>query len=149
MINHETFIKLTYDLAKSAQGKGNHPFGALLVVDGQVVLTAENTVTTDSDITRHAEFNLVSAASQKLDRNQLEKSILYTSTEPCAMCSGAIYWAGISNIVFGCSAVTLGNIAGGGFVVPCRDLLQYGSREIHILGPVLEQLGADIHRGFW
>ena len=149
MIKHEEHIKRTYQLAKSAQEKGNHPFGALFVIDNRVVSTAENSVITDNDITRHAELNLVSKVTQELDPESLSRGILYTSTEPCAMCTGAIFWAGISNIVYGCSAVMLGEIAGGAFVVPCRDLLKYGKRQTSVVGPVLDEQGAAIHYGFW
>jgi len=149
MKKHEEYIKETYQLARSAEEKGNHPFGALLVIDNKVVITAENSVVSDSDITRHAELNLVSKVTQELDPENLRQSILYTSTEPCAMCTGAIFWAGISNIVYGCSAATLGEITDGAFVVPCRDLLKYGNRQVSVVGPVLEDLGATIHRNFW
>ncbi len=146
---HEEYITRTYQLAKSAQEKGNQPFGALLVIDNSAVFTAENSIITDNDITRHAELNLVSMVTQELDPESLSRSILYTSTEPCAMCTGAIFWAGISNIVYGCSAVMLGEIAGGTFVVPCRDLLKYGKMQISVVGPILEDQGAAIHRNFW
>jgi len=145
----EEHIKRTYQLAKSAQEKGNQPFGALLVIDNRVVFTAENSIISDNDITSHAELNLVSMVTQELDTESLSRSILYTSTEPCAMCTGAIFWAGISNIVYGCSAEKLGEIAGGDFVVPCRDLLKYGKRQISVVGPVLEDQGAAIHRNYW
>jgi tRNA(Arg) A34 adenosine deaminase TadA len=149
MTDDEILITKTYQLAQSAQANGNHPFGALLAVDGKIVLTAENSVVTDNDVTRHAELNLVSKATQALDPATLERSILYTSTEPCAMCTGAIFWSGISKIVYGCSAVTLGEIAGGSFVVSCRELLKYGRREISVIGPILEDQGAAIHRMYW
>ena len=149
MTKHEEFIKTTYQLAKSAQEKGNHPFGALLVLDNRVVFMAENSVITDHDITRHAELNLISKVTQELDLEALSQSILYTSTEPCAMCTGAIFWAGISTIVYGCSAIVLGDITGGSFVVPCREILKYGKRPVSVVGPVLEDQGADIHRNFW
>ena len=146
---HEFFIKKTYQLAKSAREKGNHPFGALFVLGNKILFTAENSVNTDNDITRHAELNLVSAITQVLDAESLSQGVLYTSTEPCAMCTGAIFWAGISTIVYGCSATVLGKIAGGNFVVPCRDLLEYGKRPIKVIGPILEDQGANIHRSFW
>ena len=149
MQKHEEFLKQAFELAISAQEKGNHPFGALLVIGDRVVLTAENSVTIDHDVTRHAELNLVSKASQSLDPETLSQAILYTSTEPCAMCAGAIFWAGILTIVFGCSAVALGEIAGGAFVVPARDLLKLGNREINVIGPLLEDQGIAIHRDFW
>ena len=149
MIKHEAYIKKTYQLAKSAQEKGNHPFGALFVLENRIVSLSENTVLTDNDVTRHAELNLVSKITQELDAESLNQGILYTSTEPCAMCTGAIYWAGISNIVYGCSAEVLGEIASGAFVVPCRSLLAYGKRKIRVVGPLLEDQGAEIHRRFW
>ena len=149
MKNHQDHIKKAYQLAQSAQEHGNHPFGALLVVDGEVVLSSENTVISDNDITRHAELNLVSLATQKFTTKILKKAILYASTEPCAMCAGAIFWSGISCIAYGCSAKKLGEVATGSFVVPCRDVFKYGNREVAVIGPLLEAQGADIHRGFW
>ena len=149
MLTHEMFIKKSYELAKQAAEKGNHPFGALLVIDRKIAFTAENTVVSDHDVTRHAELNLVSSVSRKLNAELLGQSILYTSTEPCAMCAGAIFWAGIPEIVYGCSAGKLGEIAGGTFVVPCRDLLKFGKRKVKIVGPVLEKQGAAIHKNFW
>ncbi len=65
------------------------------------------------------------------------------------MRAGAIFWAGISEIVYGCSASKLGEIVGGTFVVPCRDLLKFGNRKFNIVGPVLEEQGAAIHRNYW
>ena len=103
--NHELFIRQCYDLARQAIANGDHPFGALLVRDGEVVLTAVNTVHSNRDVTQHAEFNLVSHAGRLLGYTALAESILYTSTEPCAMCAGAIFWAGIPTIVYGCSAI--------------------------------------------
>ncbi len=146
---HEIFIRKTYALARSAVEKGNHPFGALLVVDGEIILTAENTVNTAHDPTRHAELNLVSRAARQFAAEMLARSTLYTSTEPCAMCTGAIFWTGIPAIVFGCAAETLGQIAGGSLVVPSREILGRGQRPTKVTGPILEAEGAEIHRGFW
>jgi len=149
MNNHQDHIKKTYQLAQSAKENGNHPFGALLVIDGEIVLSSENTVISDNDITKHAELNLVSLATQKFAAKILKRAILYTSTEPCAMCAGAIFWAGISSVVYGCSAKKLGEISTGSFVIPCRDIFNYGNRKTSVIGPLLETQGADIHQGFW
>ncbi len=148
-MNLESNILQTYQLALKAQSQGDHPFGALLVIDNEVVLTSENTVITDNDVTQHAELRLVSHASKYFTTEQLCHATLYSSTELCAMCSGAIFWSGISKIVYGCSTQNLGEIAGGNFVVPCRDLFKLGKREITITGPILEEQGAEIHRNFW
>ena len=79
--DHERLIRECYALARSAVEIGNHPFGALLAKDGEVILTAENTVHSDGDVTRHAELNLVSRAARELDPETLSQCTLYTSTE--------------------------------------------------------------------
>ncbi len=146
---NERLMRICFELALSAREKGNHPFGALLTLEDNIVLTAENSVFTDHDITGHAEQNLISMASKQMSPALLTNMTLYTSTEPCAMCSGAIYWAGIRAIVYGCSAETLGDIAGGSFVVPCRHIFRYGIDPVTVVGPMLEEEAAAVHAGFW
>ena len=88
------------EVALASRRGGNHPFGAVLVASDGTILEAENSVVTTGDPTGHAELNLVRLAGSRLSRDQLAMSSLYTSTEPCAMCSGAIYWAGIGRVVY-------------------------------------------------
>jgi tRNA(Arg) A34 adenosine deaminase TadA len=149
MVNHEAFIKRTYDLAREAALNGDHPFSALLVVREQIVLECLNTVNTRGDATRHPELDILRLASKSVPCSDLEQAVLYASTEPCAMCCGAIYWSGVSTLVYGCPTETLGEIAGGSFVVPSRELLSKGKRGIDIVGPILPEEGAEIHRAFW
>ena len=80
---------------------GNHPFAAVLVdEDGRVLLQAENTVVTDRDGTGHAETNLVRLATQRFSPEELARCTIYASTEPCAMCAGAIHWSHIGRVVY-------------------------------------------------
>jgi tRNA(Arg) A34 adenosine deaminase TadA len=90
--------------ARRARDKGNHPFGAVLVDgQGQMLMEAENTVVTDNDCTAHAETNLIRQAARTYDRDFLARCTLYSSTEPCAMCAGAIYCGNVRRVVFGLS----------------------------------------------
>jgi tRNA(Arg) A34 adenosine deaminase TadA len=148
-LNHEELTRTCIDLAARAREKGNHPFGALLALADRILLTAENTVSTDHDITCHAELNLVSQATRQLDVAILAKATLYTSTEPCVMCAGAIYWAGIPTVVYGCAAETLGEMAGASFVISCRHIFNFGTRAVEVIGPVLGEEAAAVHAGFW
>jgi tRNA(Arg) A34 adenosine deaminase TadA len=147
--SHEAYLRQCFQLAEQAVAKGNHPFGALLVYDGEVLLTAENTVGTDHDITAHAELNLVRHASQTLDTDLLKQCTLYTSTEPCAMCSSAIYWQGLARVVFGCSSARLIQLVGGGLDLSCREVFERGTESIEVIGPLLEDEGMIIHQRFW
>jgi tRNA(Arg) A34 adenosine deaminase TadA len=142
-------------LARMARDHGNHPFGALLTnAAGEVLLEAENTVVTASDRTGHAELNLMRHASRNLDGDALAAATLYTSTEPCAMCAGAIYWAGVSRVVFGLRESELAALTGMDptnptLALPCREVFARGQRPIEVIGPLLEDEARAVHEGFW
>lgn len=149
---HERFIRQAIEIAASARKNGNHPFGALLVDEtGHVMITAENTALTKHDPTRHAELNLVQLAFEGFSSEALSKATLYTSTEPCVMCCGAIHWARIPSLVYGCSARTLGRIVkSDDFLFPCRETLSRTKQpSVVVVGPVLEAEAVVVHRGFW
>jgi len=144
---HEALLRETLALARESHRNGDQPFGALLAIDGGVVLTASNTVISERDPTRHAELNLVSRASRTLPREALRTATLYASTEPCAMCAGAICHARIPRVVYGCSGQALRDLISGGRAVPCREILQRPPRHsIEVLGPLLEDEGLALHR---
>jgi tRNA(Arg) A34 adenosine deaminase TadA len=142
-------VRQTIELARQARQAGNHPFGSLLVLDGSVVLTAQNTVATDRDPTAHAETNLVADAIRQLRPDQIRRAILYTSCEPCAMCAGKIYWAGIRSVIFALSSEELATMAGGNFLVPCRELFARAAETVHVAGPFLAKEAREVHVGYW
>jgi tRNA(Arg) A34 adenosine deaminase TadA len=150
MENHEPFLREAIALSKSAMENGDEPFGSVLVKNGEILLRAENTVFTGYDMTNHAELNLARLAAQHYDPAFLADCTLYASTEPCAMCSGAIYWSGIGHLVFACSETRLGEIAGIGLSVPSRAVLATGARTVTVVGPTeLEDEAAEVHKEFW
>lgn len=116
------WLNQTLDLSKQSVEDGNHPFGALLVIGDSVVLDAKNNVNTEQDVTCHAEMNLVKSACKTLTVEERKQAVLYTSTEPCAMCSGAIYWSGIKHVVFACSGAKLNEIAGESLICHSEDV---------------------------
>lgn len=154
MDDHE-HLRRAIAVSQAARDHGNHPFGAILVApDGSAVLEAENTVVTEQDVTGHAETNLVRLAWRALERADLASYTLFTSCEPCAMCSGAIYWAGIGRVVYGLSETGLLALTGDHaenptLHLPCRQVLGAGSRRIEVSGPHLEGEAAAPHHGFW
>ncbi len=88
------------------------PFGAVVVREGRVVSRAWNRVILENDPTAHAEVNAIREACRLLGRFHLEDCELYTSCEPCPMCLGAIYWAGLPIVYY---AATRDDAAGAGF----------------------------------
>ena len=147
MKEHENFMRIAIERSQQAVEHGNHPFAAILVKDGSILLSAENTVDTEHDCTQHAELRLVSQASRKYDGETLSQCILYTSAEPCHMCAGAIYWSGISTVVYGCSDDTLSKYAGKEFSIPCEEILP-ASAGIIVIGPLLEKEAEEVHIDF-
>lgn len=87
-------------LAISEAGKADWPFGAVVVCDGVIVGQA-GAGSQVADPTAHAEVNAIRKACENLNTGALSGAILYASCEPCAMCFGAAWYAGIRNIVFG------------------------------------------------
>lgn len=154
-MDHPSLLRQTFDLARKARQNGNHPFGALLAdAHGNVVMAAENTVETEGDCTGHAELNLVRLASIRYRPAELAQLTLYTSTEPCAMCAGAIYWSGIGKVVYGLSEEGLRDLTGNHpqnptLSLPCREVFARGQRTIEVIGPLLEDEAQKVHTGFW
>lgn len=152
---HETLVRRAIALARQARERGNHPFGALLAApDGTILLEAENTVVTERDCTGHAETNLMRLACLRLEAEALASATLYTSTEPCAMCAGAIYWGGVGAVVFGLSerallALTGANEHNPTLALPCREVFARGQRAVTVVGPLLEDEAKVVHEGFW
>jgi tRNA(Arg) A34 adenosine deaminase TadA len=149
MSNHENFLLRAIELARLARVAGDHPFGAVLVVDGRIVVEARNTVVTSRSPLCHAETNLVSEAVRQLSREILGKSVVYASCEPCAMCVGAMYWAGIRAVVYGLPCGELAKLAGSNFRIPCRELFCRTSEAVSVTGPLLLDEARSVHVGFW
>ena len=149
------YLQRAIQVAQNARNHGNHPFGAILVDENnQVLLEAENSVITGSDCTGHAETNLMRLASQHFPPEKLATCTLYTSTEPCAMCSGAIYWGNVGRVVYALSEVALYEIVGPSpdqLVLSSREVFAHSQRKVEVEGPALE-LDAEaraVHAGFW
>ena len=144
----EDYMKLAFAVARRAEQNGNTPFGAILVdQDGDVVFEAENNVISHSDCTGHAETNLVRDACLRLGVGALGGHILYTSAEPCCMCSAAMIWAGLGRMVFGLSSGRLTEIRGGGAPIldlGAREVVSRSRAEMIIDGPLLEDEAAAL-----
>ena len=142
------------ELAFRARSHGNHPFGAVLVTSDARMIEAENTVLTANDPTAHAETNLVRLAAMSLSLDDLAQSTLYTSTEPCAMCSGAIFWAGIPRVVYAFgedSLIALLPADSSEFTLalPSREVFARGGHATEVIGPIDVAGAAEAHEGFW
>ncbi|MDQ3431068.1 MAG: nucleoside deaminase, partial [Actinomycetota bacterium] len=100
----EVFLRRAIHLAAAGRASGDAPFGSLLVgPDGVVLLEEHNTVLSDSDISAHPELKLARWAARELDATSAGGTTMYTSCQPCGMCSAAIDRAGLGRVVFALS----------------------------------------------
>jgi tRNA(Arg) A34 adenosine deaminase TadA len=149
-----TLLTRAVELAAAARAAGNHPFGALLAdAAGTVVAEAQNTVETGQDPTGHAELNLVRAAGH-LGAAALGELTLFTSTEPCAMCAGGIYWSGVGRVVFAMAESELLEMTGSDprnptLALPSRIVFAAGSRPVLVQGPFPLRSAREVHEEFW
>src|SRR5690606_14649132 len=148
-------LRKSFDVARRALENGTHPFGAILVgPDGEVLLEQGNAYMPDHDMTGHAERVPMTRASTHYSPEFLADCSMYTSAEPCAMCAGAAYWAGLGRVVYGLSERSLKEITGNQpenptLDLPCRIVFEAGQRKVEVLGPLLEEEAAALHEGIW
>ena len=143
-------------VADDARKRGRHPFGALVADEhGNVIASAgNNSMPPEGDPTQHAELAAAAAAAKVLSPEQLARCTLYTSAEPCCMCSGAIYWCNIGRVVYALSEHRLLALTGDHpenptFSLPCREVFVRGQRHMDVHGPLIEDEAAQSHVGFW
>ncbi|MFK0376646.1 nucleoside deaminase [Pandoraea sp. NPDC090278] len=149
-------LRQTIALAEASRERGRHPFGALVADEhGNVIVTAgNNSMPPEGDPTQHAELVAAAAAAKLLSPEALARCTLYTSAEPCCMCSGAIYWCNIGRVVYALSEHKLLGLTGDHpenptFSLPCREVFVRGQRPVEVIGPLIEDEAAGSHAGFW
>lgn len=154
--NDIEMLRETLVIAAKSREQGNHPFGALLAgPDGKILLRCGNTHSIDGG-PGHAEANVAREAARNFSVEFLSECTLYTAMEPCCMCSGATYWAGIGRVVFGLSEERLAELTGDNpknltLDMDCRTVFAAGRRQIEVSGPFaeLEDDIVSVHEGFW
>ncbi len=96
-----SYMRMAIEEAQAAVAEGNKPFGAVIVRKGRVIGRAHNRVESDHDPTAHGEVMAIRAACRAVRTASLEEAILYTTCEPCLMCTSAIMWARLARVVIG------------------------------------------------
>ena len=150
------YLRRAIALSGAARRNGKHPFAAIVVAaDGSVLSEAgNNSLPPAGDPTQHAELRAAQMATRAAAPEVLAAATLYSSAEPCAMCSGAIYWCGIGRVVYALSEESLLRLTGDHpenptFSLPCREVFARGQRKVEVHGPALEVEASVAHLGFW
>jgi len=152
----EALLRQSFAVAQRAREAGDHPFGSVLAdKNGKVLREQGNGYSSEgNDRTAHAEKLLASWAAKNMSLEELRECTLYTSAEPCAMCSGSIYWAGIGRVVFGQTEHDLKIQTGAHeenptLDLPCHIVFGAGQRPTEIVGPLLAEESAQLQADYW
>jgi tRNA(Arg) A34 adenosine deaminase TadA len=140
------------EVALEAAAHGHHPFGAVLVGPDDRILMRQGNINT----VRHAETELARRAATAYEPEFLWQCTLVSTGEPCAMCTGTLYWANIGRLVYGYEeskllALTGDHAENPTMTLPSRTVLGSGQKKIEVVGPVpeLEDELLAPHRTFW
>jgi tRNA(Arg) A34 adenosine deaminase TadA len=149
------WLRHAIDLSWKSVEAGDYAFGTVIVgPDDRVLVQAVQTVAQTGNWLGHAEMNALQEAAARFTRADLKGATLYTSTEPCPMCTGAIGWS-LDRLVFGLSQTEMYRLfplaeAPPRFVEPwnCRTLLEHVHPPMEVIGPLLEEEAAEPHRAW-
>ena len=108
----EVFMRKAIELSRLAVEHGNEPFGAVLVKNDEMVFTNENQIYTRHDPTFHGEAGLIREFCAQTGITDLQEYTMYSSCEPCFMCSGAMVWVKLGRLVYAASNMELEKILG-------------------------------------
>lgn len=141
--DHESHMAEAIDCAREAAARGDEPYGSVLVRDDEVVMRASNRINTENDIREHPELTLAKRAAAA--RDDADKLVMYTSTEPCPMCSGGIDIAGLRAVVYSVSGERAAEIQGSSPHLPSTEVFEAGRSGVDVIPDVLQEDGEKLH----
>lgn len=143
----EAFMRLAIEDSARALQEGDGPFGASLAKAGALIHVARNHQNTQGDLLGHAEVALVREVVQLHGRAILEGATVYASGEPCAMCCGAMFWAGITRIVYAATqADIIAALGGPRLPIASAQVFAGAQPEVAIDGPLLREAAIAVLR---
>ena len=142
------FLRRTFEFATLSRQKGEWPFGALVVLNGKIVAESCDSCIDNVDVTSHAETLAIRLACQNLRTLDLSNATLYSSAEPCLLCSGAVHWARVSRVVFGLPQSELNRLTGARSKPTCDELLNIGKLKVEVRGGLLIEVALQPLEGF-
>ena len=146
--NDEFFMGKAIEMALQARKEGNEPFGAILVKDDEIVMIGENKINTICDPTHHAEIGLISKFCSEHNVFDLSDYTLYTSCEPCVMCSGAMVWSSLGKLVYSVSHDQLAEIAGSNIMISCKEVFEKSPHKPNVVERILNEEGLKVFKGY-
>jgi tRNA(Arg) A34 adenosine deaminase TadA len=137
--DHRRFMQMALETARNGIERGQTPFGACIVNDGEVVARAHNTVWSDTDITAHAEVQAIRQSCSRVSSIDLSGSVIYSTCEPCPMCFSACHWARIDTIVYGAEISDAADFGFNEMPISDAEMKERGASPVHLISGVLRE----------
>lgn len=135
----EMFMREAIKICEKGINKGQSPFGAVIVCNGNIIAKGHNQVWKNTDVTAHAEIITIRKANKKVKDIYLKGCTLYSTTEPCPMCFSAIHWAGIDKVVYGASISDSKNKLGfNELTISNREMKRFGKSKVKVTSDILK-----------
>lgn len=148
IVPEKRFMLAAIEQANIARKRGDYAIGAVIVRDGEIYSRGANETKTAQDPTNHAEIISIRNAVNLSGNRHLEGCILYTTNEPCVMCSGAVVWAKLSGIVYGSTWEDMrdyseknsnGHYLWRTISISSREVINQSDEKIEVVGPFMRE----------
>jgi tRNA(adenine34) deaminase len=143
--DHQYYMKIALEEAKSAGAKGEIPVGAVVVAGGEIIARGGNSVESNKNPLAHAEINALKRAGEVSGRKWLQGATLYSTLEPCPLCASAAVFFRIERIVYGAQDTNWG-ACGTVFNIPAEPRFNH---RIEVIGGIMEEQCAEILKDFF
>lgn len=143
----ENYMQSAIALAIASKEKGDVPFGAVVVCDGEIIAYGMNAEHTNQDVTCHAEMNAISAASKHLGSRDLSNCTIYSTSEPCPMCASAIFHSCMKRVVYAMSRDDLPHLFRTR-AIRLTDLAKDWHYDPEVVGGVLKDSAIEVFLGY-
>lgn len=144
MNDHPHFMQKAIDKTREGIERGQTPFGACLVKDGEVAACEHNQVWDHTDITAHAEIQAIRTACRRLSTVDLSGTVIYSTCEPCPMCFSACHWARIDTIVYGAHISDAADAGFNEMPIPDAEMKERSESPIALIPDVLHDACVEL-----
>jgi tRNA(Arg) A34 adenosine deaminase TadA len=145
LVNFEKMMQLAVEEARLSRQDGNKGYGAVVGMGDRVIATAHDTATTDHDPSLHAELNAMRKAVLMLGNDNLTGAILYSTCEPCPMCSSLAVWANLTTLVYGVSIEETAGLGKARIRVSAKLVAERAPGMLEIIGGVLREVCLQLY----
>ena len=145
-VSFAAMMRLALEEARTSLAEGNKGYGAVVAKGRQVIAAAHDTAGTTGDPSHHAEMSALRLAVERTGDSNLCGAVLYSTCEPCPMCSGMAVWCNVTSVVHGASIAKTMALGKSRIDVDAATIMERAPALIEVIGGVLEQDCLELYR---